>query len=202
LIVVLVAIPLKQILEHISHGGVLRSLIKSQVACLTEIFGELHRVALAQNLNGGGQLLLFDSFIFVPLVVSLEPLPRKHASEEVHDNITNAFHVISAGLLNSQVSVDGGIAGGSSQILSFSVGNVLSISLNISLGQSEVKNKNFVGSFIQSNAEVIWLDISVNEMSVVNVFNSGNHLINQHEHCFERELSESLIKERFQRRPH
>jgi hypothetical protein len=74
---------------------------------------------------------------------------------------------------------------------------VFPIPLDVSLGQSEVQDENFVTCFIQSDAEVIWFDISVNEMSVMDVLDSGDHLINQHKHGFEREFSESLVEKRF-----
>ena len=40
-----------------------------------EILGELDGVALAEDLDGGGQFLLLDAFILVTLVVGLETLP-------------------------------------------------------------------------------------------------------------------------------
>jgi hypothetical protein len=48
---------------------------------------------------------------------------------------------------------------------------------------------------MKTDAKVVWLYISVNEMSVVDVLNSRDHLINQHEDCFQRKLSESCIEE-------
>lgn len=72
---------------------------------------------------------------------------------------------------------------------------MLAVSLNIPLGQSEVKDEYFVGSFVQADAEIIRLDVSVDEMPVVHILNSGNHLIDQHEDCLERELAESLVEQ-------
>ena len=46
-----------------------------------------------------------------------------------------------------------------------------------------------------SNAEVIGFNITVDEVSVVNVFNSGNHLVNEHENSLEGELTKSLIEQ-------
>ena len=99
LIVILVAVSLEEVLEHVSHGSVLRSLIKSEVSALTEILHKLNWVSLAENFNGSGEFLLLNSLILVSLVVCLESLPRKHSSQEVHSDIANAFHVISAGFI-------------------------------------------------------------------------------------------------------
>jgi len=61
---------------------------------------------------------------------------------------------------------------------------MLSISLNVSFGKPEVQNKNFVACLVQSNTEVVWLDVTVDEMTVVNVLNSLNHLVYQNKDCF------------------
>ena len=95
LVIVLVAVSLEKIFEHVLHGSVLRSFIESQVSALTQILDELNRVALAEDLDRGGQLLFFDPFILVSLIVGLESLPRKHSSQEVHCDITNTLHIVS-----------------------------------------------------------------------------------------------------------
>lgn len=92
------------------------------------------------------------------------------------------------------MSVDGSVSGGSGEVLALSVRDVLSVSLNVSFGESKVQNENFVGSFIQSDTKVIWLDVSVNEISVVNILNSLDHLIDQNKDCLQREFSESLVE--------
>ena len=76
------------------------------------------------------------------------------------------------------MSVDRSITSCSSQILTLSVGNVFAISLDITLGQSKINEENFVTGFVKSNAEVIWLDVPVDKVPVVNILNSGHHLIN------------------------
>lgn len=70
------------------------------------------------------------------------------------------------------MSVNRSITSSSSQIFTLSVGDVLSISLDVSFGKAEVQNENFVGGFVQSDAEVIGFNVSMDEMSVVNVLNS------------------------------
>lgn len=95
------------------------------------------------------------------------------------------------------MSVDRSIPCSTCQVLSFSVRNVFSISLDVSLCQAEVQDKYLVTGFVQTNTKVIRLDISVNEVSVVNVFDSLDHLVDEHEHSFQGELSESLVEKRF-----
>ena len=81
------------------------------------------------------------------------------------------------------MGVDRGITRSSGEVLSLSVGDVLAISLDVSLGESEVEEEDFVCSFVQPNAEIVRLNIAVDEVSVVDVFNPGDHLINEHQHC-------------------
>jgi hypothetical protein len=78
------------------------------------------------------------------------------------------------------VSIDGCVSGGSCQVLSLPVRNVFSVSLDISLSQSKIKNKNFVTGFVQTYTEVIRLNVSMNKVTIVNVLNSLDHLVDQH----------------------
>ena len=97
LVVVLVPALSEQLLEHSPHLRVVWTLVESQVPASAQILSELNRVSFAENFNGSGQFLLFDAFVLVPLVVGLQALPGQHASQKVHANIADAFHVISAG---------------------------------------------------------------------------------------------------------
>lgn len=92
------------------------------------------------------------------------------------------------------MGIDGCITRSPGEVLSFSVGNVLSISLDVSLGESEVEEEDFVCSFVQPDAEIVRLDVAVDEVSVVDVFNPGDHLINEHQHCLKRELAEGGVE--------
>lgn len=69
------------------------------------------------------------------------------------------------------MGVNRGITCSSGKVLSLSVWNVLPITLDVSLGQPEVQNEDLVGSLVQSDAEVIRLDVAMDEMSVVDVLN-------------------------------
>lgn len=79
---------------------------------------------------------------------------------------------------------------------------MLPISLNVAFSQTKIKNKYFVGSFIESNTKVIRFDVTVNKVAVVDVFNTRDHLINQHQHTLQGELAEGLIEETFEGWPH
>jgi hypothetical protein len=72
---------------------------------------------------------------------------------------------------------------------------VLAISLNVPLGQAKIQDEDLVAGLVQADTEVIGLDISVNEVSVMDVLDSLDHLVNQYEHSLKRELPESLVEE-------
>ena len=105
-------------------------------------------------------------------------------------------------MLDAQVSIDGGVTGSSSQVLAFSVGNMLAISLDIAFSESEVDDENFVAGFVEAYTEVVRFDISVNKMPVVDVLNSSDHLVDQHQHSLEGELPEGVFEEAFEGRAH
>ena len=85
--------------------------------------------------------------------------------------------------------VDGGIPCGSGEVLALSVGDVLAVPLDVPFCQSEVNQKYFMRSFVESHTKVIRFDVSMYEMSVVNILNSLNHLVDEHEHRFKREFA-------------
>ena len=48
---------------------------------------------------------------------------------------------------------------------------------------------------VEPNAEVIRIDIPMNEVPVVDVFDPADHLVDEHEHRFEGELAEGVLEE-------
>ena len=54
-----------------------------------------------------------------------------------------------------------------------------------------------MAGFVEANAEVAWSDIPVEEVPTVDILNSRNHLIHEHENGLEGELAEGVIKEVF-----
>ena len=51
LIVILITISQEEILEHISHCSILRTLIESQISALAEVFGEFNRISFAKDFD-------------------------------------------------------------------------------------------------------------------------------------------------------
>ena len=64
--------------------------------------------------------------------------------------------------------VDGGIAGRSSQILAIAIGNMFTrLRVSKALGQAKVDHVHIVLLLADADQEVVWLDVSVQEMARV-----------------------------------
>lgn len=84
-----------------------------------------------QILSGTVNLFIDICYISVQIVINsnnrffhsayLQSLPRKATTIEIHKNITQWLHVISATLFDSQMSIDAGIARGTRKILVFPI---------------------------------------------------------------------------------
>ena len=84
---------------------VIRFLFKLERSTILHVILELSRTSLAQRLNRGLLLLLFDGRVLLVLVLSRQPLPRKLSLQKVEENVSDAFKVITPTLLLAQVCV-------------------------------------------------------------------------------------------------
>ena len=86
--------------------------------------------------------------------------------------MTYGFQIISPRLFHSFVCVDAGIASGSCQVFSLSVGDVLAIRVAVALCKAEINNIDVVlGHVIPTDQKVIRLDISMYYSLLVDLFN-------------------------------
>ena len=71
------------------------------------------------------------------------------------------------------MGIDTGITGGSCQVLVLPVGNVeMTLGVTVLLGQTKVNHVHLVAAFSDAHQEVIGLDIAVNKVLGVDVFNA------------------------------
>lgn len=80
------------------------------------------------------------------------------------------------------MGVNGCVTCSSGEVLALSVGDVFSVSLDVALSESKVDEEDLVCSFVESDAEVVRFDVSVNKMSVVHILNPRYHLVHKHQH--------------------
>lgn len=126
-------------------------------------------------------------------------MPRQSASVEVHQNVAERLHVVSTRLLDAQVCVDACVAGRPSQVFVFPVWNVGPRPVvSELLGQTKVDQKEFVAVTPDAHEEVVGLDVSVDEVFVVNKLDAAYHLVGKHQHRLHGEPSGAKVKEIFE----
>lgn len=87
LVVVLVSQVFEQVREEILDVLVVRLVFEVQRAAVLHVGYELRRESLAEFLKVGHDLLLLDLFVLFLDTSCPEPLPRKHTSQEVHEDV-------------------------------------------------------------------------------------------------------------------
>ena len=97
---------------------------------------------------------------------------------------------------DTQVGVDAGIAGGTSQVLVLSVWDVeVRLGSAVLLGETKIDHINLVAALADAHEEVVRLDITVDERLGMDVLNAGDELIGQEEHGLQRELAVAEVEE-------
>lgn len=195
-VVVLEAFTDEEITEDLAEVRVVGLVIETERTGVVEVDGELVREATAKDLGRGGHLLLHDAVVLLLLGSSLESLPGKGSTAEVEHDISERFHVITAGLLDTQMGVDTGITGGTSQVLVLSVGNVeVSLGVTVLLGKTEINDVDLVTTLADTHEEVVGLNITVDEGLGVDVLNTGNELIGKEQDSLQGELAVAEVEE-------
>jgi len=105
-VVVLVVEGAEEDPEELPEIHVVGSLLEAETAAVVEIHRELGRKTFAENFHWSRHLLLADLLVLLFLGGGLQSLPRQTASVEIHQDVPQAFHVVTSALLNSKVSVD------------------------------------------------------------------------------------------------
>ena len=179
-VVVLVVEGAEEDSEELAQVHVVGAFLEPQPAAVVQVHGELGRVSFAEDLDGRRHLLLADLLILLLLGRCFESLPRQSSTVEVHQDVAKRLHVVSSGLLDAQVRVDAGVTGRARQVLVFPVGNVLtSPVVSKLLGQTVVDKEELVAVTSDAHQEVVWLDVPMDEVLVVDILDSasGNYII-------------------------
>jgi hypothetical protein len=71
----------------------------------------------------------------------------------------------------------------------------MSLGVSVLLGETEINHIDLIASFPNTHEEVVWLDISVDKVSRVNVFDSGNELVGEEEDSLEGEFSVTEVEQ-------
>ena len=160
----------KEVSEKLSEVRVVGLVVKAQGAAVVEVDGKLVGEAAAEDLGGGGHLLFHDPVVLLFLGGGFEALPGQLAAQKVHEDVAEGFHVVSAGLLDSEMGVDGGVPSCAGEILVLAVGDVeMGLGVAVFFGEPKVDDIDLVTPLADAHEEVVWLDVAVNEVARVDV---------------------------------
>lgn len=81
-------------------------LVKEKGSAIVQIAGKLVWGTFAQRLDGSGYLPLRNSLVLLLFGGRPQALPRKRASHEVDEDVSQRLHVISPRLFDTTMSVD------------------------------------------------------------------------------------------------
>lgn len=195
-VVVGVALRPEEVAEHAAEVGDVGLGLELEGAAVGEVLGELGRAALAKGRNGDGLLLLHNELVLLGGRLGLEALPREAALEEVDEDVADGLEVVTAGLLDAKMVVDGGITGRTGQGAALALGNVLQgAGVTVPLGQTKVDAVDEVaGPAASVGDEVGGLDITVDEMAGVHQLDALQHLVGDHEDRLEGEPAAALVE--------
>lgn len=103
---------LQRLGEQISKVVVVGGIFEPEVSDVTQVLIDLIWESVAKILNSSGLLLLTDLLVLLLVSSSLQPLPGKATTEEVHENVTESLQIVSSGLLTTQMGIDGHVTSG------------------------------------------------------------------------------------------
>jgi hypothetical protein len=113
-----------------------------------------------------------------------------------HKDVTKRLEIISSRLLNTQMSIDRSVPCGTSQVLVLPVGDMqVSLGVSVFLGETEINDIDLIASFPNAHEEIVRLDISVDKVSRVNVFDSRDELVGEEKDSLEGEFSVTEVEQ-------
>jgi hypothetical protein len=94
----------EEIPEELAKVRVVGFVVESKRTAVVEVNGEFVGETTAEVFGRSRHLLLHDSVVLLLLGSSLESLPRERSTKEVHENVTERFHIVTTRLFCIQVS--------------------------------------------------------------------------------------------------
>jgi len=178
----------EQIPEQLPQVRVVGFVVESQRTAVIEVDGEFVGESSTEVFGRSRHLLLHDSVVLLLLGSGLESLPRERSSKEVHQDVTERFHIVTtrlfceewhkksvssestesgrAKLTDTQMSVDRSVTSGTGQVLVLTVRNVkVSLWVSVLLRQTEIDHVDLVPTLADAHEEVVGFDIAMDEVS-------------------------------------
>lgn len=139
---------------------------------------------------------LHDEFVLLRGGFGLESLPGETSLEEIYEDVSNTFKVVTTRLFNPQVVINGSVTRCSSKRSAFALGDVLKgTGVPIPLGKSEINAVDEISAAASSVGDkVSWFDITVDKVTGVHELHTLQHLISNHEDSFEGESAAAFVE--------
>ena len=89
--------------------------------------------------------------------------------------MANGLQIVTPRLLIADVSIDGGVPGGTGQVLALTEGDVLALRVFILLGKAKVDDVDVVlGLLVAADEEIVRLDVTMDDPLFVDLLNTAN----------------------------
>jgi hypothetical protein len=200
-VIVLEGLANEEITEDLAEVRIIGLVVEAERTGVVQVDGEFVGETTAQDLGRGGHLLLHNAVVLLLLGSSLQTLPGKRTTAEVEHDIAQRFHIVTARLLDTEMSVDTGVTGSSSEVLVLTVRNVeVSLGVTVFLRETKINHVDLVTTLANTHQEVVGLDITVDEGLGVDVFNAGDELIGEKQDRLQRELAVAEVEKILQTR--
>mmetsp|Transcript_2859 Transcript_2859/g.10917 ORF Transcript_2859/g.10917 Transcript_2859/m.10917 type:complete len:231 (-) Transcript_2859:766-1458(-) len=184
-------------LEQLSQIFVVWSVSESKGATVLDVLHKFVRNATAQCLDWCILLHVCHFSVLFLLCFCSHSLPWKRSLQEVYQNISEAFQIVPARLLVSHVGEYTGVSKSSCQRLSITERN-MHASVFENFGKTKINEEHLAAVLPYSHQKIVGLNISVDNISRMQIFQSLDHLVSKHDYSFERELGVVFNKEFFQ----
>lgn len=92
--------------EQIPKIVVIRGILEAKISDVAQVLVEFLGEAITEVLDSSGLLLLSNLLVLLLVGRSLESLPWKSSSQEIHENMSQCLEIVSSRLFSAQVSVD------------------------------------------------------------------------------------------------
>jgi len=110
----------------------------------------------------------------------LNALPGELPLEEVDQGIANTLQIVAPGLFDSLVGVHARISCCPDHPLVLDVWDVFSVFTTIIFSKSEVDDVKVLPGLPQPDDEILWLDVPVDDILLVEHLHPADHLVAEH----------------------
>lgn len=183
--------------EQMLQVLIIRSGLKVQRFAVVQIGRELRRHVLTQPLHTDLHLHLHDLVVLLLLCVRGDTLPGKTALGQEDQDVAYGLHIVTSTLLDPDVCVDGGVAGGAGETFALSIPDMhFHLGVAELLAEAEVDHIQDTLLAFHPHQEVVGFDVAVDDILLVDTLDAVYHLVRQHHHRLQGKTLVNLLQVR------